>query len=81
MNRPQRSVAVATACREYEAGRLPLPNFLSALQKAPLDDFEAARKVAARITTRDRMDRILLAIMPVSGIAMILLILGILLSR
>lgn len=56
--------------RQYETGRLPLPNYLTAVQRQRHSERQAA---AHKVTIRRQTDRLLLSIIPLSGMVFIAL--------
>lgn len=62
--------------KEFQAGRITVPQFITGLQNENATVVATARhraKVAARLAMRRRIDAALFAIIPVSGVVFIIL--------
>ncbi len=67
--------------REWEADRLPLPQYLAGVQRLVAADIDRKQRAERSAAARERVDNALLMLMPIAGVAFIGLTIFTLLTR
>ncbi|RUT88023.1 MULTISPECIES: hypothetical protein [unclassified Mesorhizobium] len=75
------TIALNKLRREWEADRLPLPQYLAGVQRLVAVDIERKQRAARAAAARERADRALLMLMPIAGVAFVVLTIVTILSR
>jgi hypothetical protein len=75
------TIALNKLRREWEADRLPLPQYLAGVQRLVAVEIERKQRAERAARAQARADRALLMLMPIAGVAFVVLTVISLLTR